>query len=553
MNIMRDYKFNSTWLNSNVGQDIIYYASLNKAPAIDCNMKYYSLLEASRRIRGGLYRAQSYYNYLSFHFPDSLFLLYEIDNDSFISNQYSTGYIKDIAFHYNLSENETINKLLRERAHHIALVKNYFSNNNRFLNLSYSNDSRSLKKINEFLKSHDQVEDSELIRHCSFNVHAKGVDNSIEKKFSKNTNQYIKPSLTYDSFNSIVSKLVNHCVKDRSYNVGRNVKYGVSVSWNPVSGTISHSKAIIRSLDGKYITNSQYNWKMRRVAGVLNDLEYYGCRSKVVIDMQDARLYGIDGDIPLSDRVIAYCCREGAKNIILWPLPGYHSIGFSNFPGGFTPDTLSYNEKKSIAVWRGALSGPCSDVVNGEYNKAAHIIIQQLLSKLSDNESIEQHINILLKNIRASFVNDFVESPKIDAGIVLGRDQIKLNKTPLKRIIANRLTHTEMYSYKFIVCLRGFDTASNFLMAASSNSVALKEEDGWEVFYSCLFEPWVHYIPLAPGGKDVIEKIKWAENNQEKVIQIIANANYACSLLSRKDIRDAMCLGIVNKLNLSNI
>lgn len=231
---------------------------------------------------------------------------------------------------------------------------------------------------------------------------------------------------------------------------------------------------------------------MRRVVGVMNDLEHYGCRLKVIIDMQDARLSGVDDITPLSDRVFTYYCRVGAKNILLWPLPSYHTIGFDNFPGGFSSDDLPFNKKKNVAIWRGALSGPCSDVINGEYEKAAQVVIQQLLKKLSVNECIKEHVDALLCDLRVSFVCAYHSSTKVDAGIVLNKDQLKLKDTSLKKIIAERLTHVEIFKYKYIICLRGFDTASNFLMAASSNSVALKEEDGWEVFYSCLFKPWVH-------------------------------------------------------------
>jgi hypothetical protein len=57
------------------------------------------------------------------------------------------------------------------------------------------------------------------------------------------------------------------------------------------------------------------------------------------------------------------------------------------------------------------------------------------------------------------------------------------------------------------------------------NSAVLKQESAYfEHFYPRL-EPFRHFIPLKRDLSDLIEKIKWAKNNDEKVAEIVEAAN----------------------------
>ena len=43
-----------------------------------------------------------------------------------------------------------------------------------------------------------------------------------------------------------------------------------------------------------------------------------------------------------------------------------------------------------------------------------------------------------------------------------------------------------------------------------------QDSDYYEYFYREL-EPWVHYVPLKRDISDVVEKVTWARENDEKV------------------------------------
>ncbi len=43
-----------------------------------------------------------------------------------------------------------------------------------------------------------------------------------------------------------------------------------------------------------------------------------------------------------------------------------------------------------------------------------------------------------------------------------------------------------------------------------------QDSDYYEYFYRDL-QPWVHYVPLERDVSDVVEKLEWAQANDEKV------------------------------------
>lgn len=89
-----------------------------------------------------------------------------------------------------------------------------------------------------------------------------------------------------------------------------------------------------------------------------------------------------------------------------------------------------------------------------------------------------------------------------------------------------------MLGYRYQLCLAGFDVGTSFIWAANSNSVVLNEEAGWEVYYSALFRPWEHYIPLGPGCGDLALRLDWARANPDACRAMSAAARAAVRMLS---------------------
>ncbi|HRO15049.1 MAG TPA: glycosyl transferase family 90, partial [Paracoccus sp. (in: a-proteobacteria)] len=95
-----------------------------------------------------------------------------------------------------------------------------------------------------------------------------------------------------------------------------------------------------------------------------------------------------------------------------------------------------------------------------------------------------------------------------------------------------RLSLAGMRRCRYQLCLAGFDVGTNFTWAAQSNAVVLKEEAGWEVYYSALFSPWEHYIPVAAGCADLAERLDWARRHPAACIAMSAAARAVVAELS---------------------
>ncbi|MBL4807340.1 MAG: hypothetical protein JKY31_08630 [Rhodobacteraceae bacterium] len=139
---------------------------------------------------------------------------------------------------------------------------------------------------------------------------------------------------------------------------------------------------------------------------------------------------------------------------------------------------------------------------------------------------------------RYNIVARYFQSPDMDFALTLRAKHRKAQKTSLlSPFCKKRVPLQWFFKSKYILSLTGNDTGSNFLMAANSNSVVLKEEDGWELFYSGEFRAWEHYIPLASGALDLEEKLAWARENQAACIDMTRAAQDVCRQFASAEYR----------------
>lgn len=546
---MRKLGYNTSWLKSQLGHEVIWSYNTGKECFLKPHIDYYSLLESEYNIAGSIYSAQGLYKYMDSVVDDGFYILLERDIDDWISDIINSGYARRISMHRGLSFSKAVKEIINEKLYHDKMVKEYFYNKKNFISLDVFNEGLSLlvntfgiDPTNEDKPALDYIIDTVSSHQANITDNNLIAQSSCLEKDPKN--YYLT------KYESHLNSLVDFCVKGEGIrSIDPTVKLGVFVDYDYADKRVSPSDKVKLTGTHGYVNNPAVHWKYRRVASALNELINYGLSLDITIDMQDARRYGIGSTSYPRKNLITYCRRKGADNLILWPLPGYHTIGADNFLGGYPRDCIPFNSKKDIAIWRGAFSGHCSDVINDVYENPAHQVIDRIAKKCKQRLSLDSFLDTLRSNIRFNFVYHHLDDSDVDAYLVANARSNFLKQSVYADYFSSKLTMNEIYGYKYIVCLRGHDTASNFLLAASSNSVALKEEDGWEVFYSVLFEPWEHYIPLSPGGLDVGEKVEWARNNPAEVARIISNANELCCYLSRNDLRKDMCRKIVQRIN----
>jgi len=68
-----------------------------------------------------------------------------------------------------------------------------------------------------------------------------------------------------------------------------------------------------------------------------------------------------------------------------------------------------------------------------------------------------------------------------------------------------------------MINMDGTVAAYRFPNLLAGNSVVFKQESIYYEFFYGQLEPFVHYVPVERDLSDLVEKINWAQENDEKV------------------------------------
>jgi hypothetical protein len=97
------------------------------------------------------------------------------------------------------------------------------------------------------------------------------------------------------------------------------------------------------------------------------------------------------------------------------------------------------------------------------------------------------------------------------------------NKNIPEQLFSNRIDHTEFFKYKIFFIVDGNVIASNHMYGFASGSVPMFISKA-KCWFTNLLIPYVHYIPIQYDLSDLIEKIKWVNENDELAKKIAENA-----------------------------
>jgi hypothetical protein len=83
-----------------------------------------------------------------------------------------------------------------------------------------------------------------------------------------------------------------------------------------------------------------------------------------------------------------------------------------------------------------------------------------------------------------------------------------------------------MKTYKYLIVLNGQSASGRLAQFLRYSGAVILLQDSTEIKYhfSSRLKPWVHYVPIAYNGADVIEKIQWLQRNDEKAHTLAKNA-----------------------------
>lgn len=147
----------------------------------------------------------------------------------------------------------------------------------------------------------------------------------------------------------------------------------------------------------------------------------------------------------------------------------------------FVNDSLNFEEKKEILVWRGK-------------SYVAH---------------------------RTEFLKRFHDHPLCDIGQTNTKGDLSVAWQK------NKLSLKKQLEYKFILAIEGNDVASNLKWAMSSNSLVMMTQPKYETwFMEGLLKADFHYVLLQEDYSDLEEKIEYYIKHPEKAKEIIKNAHH---------------------------
>ncbi|WP_332400671.1 glycosyl transferase family 90 [Vibrio metschnikovii] len=162
----------------------------------------------------------------------------------------------------------------------------------------------------------------------------------------------------------------------------------------------------------------------------------------------------------------------------------------------FVEDTLTFSEKQSKAVFRGAVTQP--------------------------------H--------RIRFMQTQYGHPLVDAG----QSNQSLENPEWQKPF---MSVAEQLTYKFIICLEGNDVASNLKWAMSSNSVVITPKMKFETwFMEGTLEAGKHYIEVKDDYSDLVEKIEYYLQHPQEAEQMVHHAHEYIAPFMDAELEQLVCI-----------
>lgn len=154
---------------------------------------------------------------------------------------------------------------------------------------------------------------------------------------------------------------------------------------------------------------------------------------------------------------------------------------------------LQWFERKPIAYWRGASTGSVLTKENWQNNRRVRLC--QIAKKYDDEQFIDAKITKLVQ-IKEGGVTKLIQNANL---------------------LDSSVPTIEFLKYKYVIDIDGNSNSwSGLFTKLLTGSCVLKVESPWKQWYYNRLKPWVNYIPIKHNLSDLIEKINWCRENDDK-------------------------------------
>lgn len=196
--------------------------------------------------------------------------------------------------------------------------------------------------------------------------------------------------------------------------------------------------------------------------------------------------------------IYSYCKNKNYCDQLI-PSPDVLSFSFKKYNYGNQNFYLDWDNKIDKLIFRGSNSSGYLKENNP----------REILCKLS-----LQNSNL----IDCKIVSDFNYPILLD-----NKDTIEF----IEHQVSNKseyLNLIQQSNYKYQIHIDGFVAAWRLVALLHMNCLIFRVESEWYEYYYEHLKPWIHYIPIKKDLTDLIEKINWCLNNDDKCKIIAKNA-----------------------------
>ncbi|WP_163718091.1 glycosyl transferase family 90 [Mangrovibacterium lignilyticum] len=142
---------------------------------------------------------------------------------------------------------------------------------------------------------------------------------------------------------------------------------------------------------------------------------------------------------------------------------------------------------------------------------------------------------------RRKFLEMYFDHPLCNIG------QINSDKNSHKWQV-KKMSLREHLDYKFILCLEGYDVATNLKWVMSSNSLAVMPKPLFETwFMEGTLIPNYHYVEIKPDFSDLEDRLRYYIEHTDEALQIVQNANNYVKQFQNRQQENLISLMVVQK------
>ena len=191
--------------------------------------------------------------------------------------------------------------------------------------------------------------------------------------------------------------------------------------------------------------------------------------------------------------VLSFCKKDCYKDILI-PVPA----SLPNFK-----DNVSWESKEKKLVWRGSTTG----------TKTSHKTLFELSHRYRLVNWARDYKKYVWEYLGIAVDIELSAVIQCDGNC----EEFK------KKTVMSRLSYDEQFKSKYLIVVDGNGWTFRFPTFLGSNSLILYN-GVYNVWFSKLIKPYVHYLPIKADYSDLIEQLEYAKNHDDEMKKIAENA-----------------------------